>query len=91
MAILKYGYVVLGYGFFIFINILSYTHPSFPGPLETKILFSMLSFVFMSIDSAFFLWTKQITKHEWKDLSLYTRISVILGIIILPLVSLYYN
>jgi hypothetical protein len=91
MAIVKYLWVFLGYGLYIFINILSYTHPSFAGPLSTKIIFSILSFVFMSIDALFFILTKRITKREWKELSLYTRISVVLGIVILPLVSLYYT
>lgn len=91
MAILKYGLIVIGYGLYIFINILSYSNPSFSGPLGTKILFSTLSFVFMTIDVLIFLMTKQITKREWKELSLYTRISVVLGIIILPLISLYYT
>ncbi len=91
MAILKYGLVVFGYGFYVFINIVSYTHPSFPGAFETKIIFSLLSLFFLTIDSLILLIPEKITKRTWKELSLYTRISVVLGILILPLISLYYS
>jgi hypothetical protein len=91
MAILKYGLVVIGYGMYVFVNVLSYTHPSFPGPFETKIIFSLLSLFFLTIDSLILLFPEKITKRTWKELSLYTRISVVLGVLILPLISLYYS
>jgi hypothetical protein len=91
MAILKYVWVFLGYGLFIFINILSYTHPSFPGPIETKILFSLLSFVLLGIDTLLFLIPEKLTKRSWKDFTLYTRISIGIGILVIPLISLYYS
>jgi hypothetical protein len=91
MAILKYVLAVIGYGLYVFINILSYTHPSFSGPVETKIIFSLLSLFFLTIDVLILLVPEKITKRTWKELSLYTRISVVLGVLILPLVSLYYS
>jgi hypothetical protein len=91
MAILKYVWVFLGYGLFIFINILSYTHPSFPGPIETKILFSLLSFVLLNVDVLLILIPKKITNRAWNDFTLYTKISICIGTLVLPLISLYYS
>lgn len=91
MAILRYILAVFGYGWFIGINVLSYTHPSFQGDIQTKFLYSLLSFVLLTLDVIVLVIPKAVTKRHWTELSLYTRISVVVGLFILPLMSLYYS
>ena len=90
MAILKYGYLSLGLILFIFINIVSYTHQSYQADLLTKIIFTSISFVLLIIDYAIILFTKKIFKKDFSAFTTYMKITLYLGIIIIPLISLYY-
>lgn len=91
MAILKYIYLSLGLILYIFFNYLSYTHPAFSGDLLTKVLFSLISLVLLSFDYIVILKSEWIFKKTFKNFTTYTKIMLYLGIIITPLISLYYQ
>lgn len=91
MAILKNIYVFLGFIWFGLINYFSYTRLEFDGPIGMKILYSIISFILLSFLSLSILMTPKIYKKEFIDFSLTVRIMFILGIIIVPLISLYYT
>lgn len=91
MAVLKYLYLSLGLIFYVFLNIVSYTMPTFQGDMFTKILFSSLSFVLLSLDYVVILKTELIFKKPFKMMTTYTKIMLYLGVIVIPLISLYYQ
>ena len=91
MAILKYSYLSLGVILYVLMNIVSYTLPTFSGPLEMKILFSLMSLVLLLIDYILILWTEKILKRPFKDFTTYVKVSLYVGIVIIPLISLYYT
>ncbi|MDX9692185.1 MAG: hypothetical protein RBT45_06985 [Acholeplasmataceae bacterium] len=90
MAILKYAYLSLGIILFVFLNILSYTHEAYAGELNLKILFSFISFSLLMFDYAAILFTKKLFKREFDHFTLYVKITLYLGIIVAPMISLYY-
>lgn len=90
MAILKYSYLSLGLILYGIVNYFSYTDPSFDASLGMKILFSMISFVLLMIDYLVILCTKKIFKKEFSDFTTYVKITLYIGIVIAPLISLYY-
>jgi hypothetical protein len=91
MAILKYSYLVFGVGLYIVLNVLSYTTPIFPGELGTKILFSFISLLLLTLDYATILFTEKLFKRPFRDFTTYMKISLYIGVIIIPLISLYYT
>jgi len=91
MAILKYSYLILGFGLYVAVNVVSYTSPIFPGELGTKILFSVISFLLLLLDYATILFTKKLYKRPFSDFTTYVKVSLYIGVIIIPLISLYYT
>lgn len=91
MAILKYAYLSLGLVLYVLFNIVSYTMPTFQGDMATKILFSGLSLVFLVLDYIVILKTKWLFKKPFQSFTTYTKAMLYLGIIIAPLISLYYQ
>jgi hypothetical protein len=91
MAILKYTYLSLGVILYIGINYISYTNVIYQGDIGMKLLFSALSLIFLSLDYVAIFYTKKVFKKEFKDFSTYVKITLYLGIIIAPLISLYYT
>lgn len=90
MAILKYGYLSLGMILYVLFNIISYTHPAYAGPIEMKILFSIISLGLLSFDYIIILWTRKIFKRNFSDFTTYIKVTLYLGILITPMISLYY-
>jgi hypothetical protein len=90
MAILKYGYLSLGIILYVLFNIISYTHPTYAGPIEMKILFSIISLGLLSFDYITILWTRKIFKRNFSDFTTYIKVTLYLGILITPMISLYY-
>ena len=90
MAILKYVYVGIGLIWYIFINIVSYTNPFYEAVTTYKVIFSTLSLVLFMINALFILYTERILKKPFKSLSLHTKIILIVGVVIIPIISLYY-
>ncbi|PKK93583.1 MAG: hypothetical protein CVV61_03900 [Tenericutes bacterium HGW-Tenericutes-6] len=91
MAILKYIYLVFGIIWFITLNILSYTMPAFDGPLLTKLFYSIISFLLLLFVYLSILKTELIFRKPFQYLSTYMKISLYVGIFVLPLISLYYT
>jgi hypothetical protein len=91
MAVLKYLYLSLGIILYILFNIMSYTMASFDGLLVTKILFSLLSLGVLIIDYIVILKTEWLLKKPFSSLTTYSKFMFYLGIIIAPLISLYYQ
>ncbi len=91
MAILKYAYLSLGIILFVFFNILSYSNPTFHGNFSTKIIFSILSFGLMVLDYLVILKSEWILKKPFQSFTTYTKVMLYLGVIITPLISLYYQ
>lgn len=91
MAILKYVYLSLGIILYVLFNVMSYTMPSFDGKLATKILFSMLSLGVLILDYIVILKTEWLLKKPFTSLTTYSKFMLYLGIIIAPLISLYYQ
>jgi hypothetical protein len=91
MAILKYSYLILGIGLYIAVNVVSYNSLIFPGELGTKILFSVISFLLLLLDYATILFTKELYKRPFSDFTTYVKVSLYIGVIIIPLISLYYT
>lgn len=91
MAILKYSYLIFGIGLYVALNVISYTSPIFPGELGTKILFSVISFLLLLLDYATILFTKKLYKRPFSDFTTYVKVSLYIGVIIIPLISLYYT
>lgn len=91
MAVLKYLYLAFGLIFYITLNVLSYTMPAFQGEILTKILFSAISFALLILDDITILKTEWILKKPFQALTTYTKIMLYLGVIVIPLISLYYQ
>jgi hypothetical protein len=90
MAILKYSYLSLGIILYGFVNFISYTHESYQADLATKIIFSLISFILLMTDYAVILMTKRLFKKEFSEFTTYMKITLYIGIVIAPLISLYY-
>jgi hypothetical protein len=90
MAILKYSYLALGIVLYIAINYISYTNVNFSGEIQMKLIYSFISLLLLILDYIVILFTKKIFKKEFNDFTLYMKISLYLGVIIIPLISLYY-
>lgn len=90
MAILKYSYLSLGVVLYGIVNYFSYTKPSFEAPIGMKILFSTISFVLLVIDYLVILFTKKFFKKDFSNFTTYVRVTLLIGVIIIPLISLYY-
>ncbi len=90
MAIIKKIYVVMGFVWYGFINYLSYNRIEFVAPIGMKILYSIVSFILLSYISLSILFTHKLYKKDFHELKLSTKIMFILGIVIVPLISLYY-
>jgi len=91
VAILKYSYLSLGIILYVGINYISYTHANYQGELGIKLLFSLISLAFLTADYVAILATKKIFKKEFKDFTTYVKITLYIGVLIAPLVSLYYT
>lgn len=90
MAILRKIYVLIGFVWYGVINYFSYQRVEFEAPLGLKILYSLVSFILLTYISLSLVFTERIYKKSFKDLSLSLRLMFILGIVIVPLISLYY-
>lgn len=90
MAILKYSYLSLGLILFVFINVISYTHENYQADLLTKIFFSTISFGLLMFDYVAILYTRKIFKKDFDSFTTYMKITLYIGIVIAPLISLYY-
>ena len=91
MAILKYLYLSFGVLLYIFINFVSYTNPNFAGAISMKIIYSTISFVLLVLDYASILFPKKLYKKDFSQYTTYVKISLYLGVIVIPLISLYYT
>jgi len=91
MAILKYFYLSLGIILYIFINIVSYSNPNFSGELSIKIIYSTISLALLVLDYASILFPKKLYKKDFFEYTTYVKISLYLGVIVIPLISLYYT
>jgi hypothetical protein len=91
MAILKYIYLSLGIFLYIVINIISYTNPNFSGEMSMKIIYSTISLVLLIFDYLSILIPKKLYKKNFSDYTTYVKISLYLGVIVIPLISLYYT
>jgi hypothetical protein len=91
MAILKYLYLSFGIILYVFINIVSYTNPNFSGEMSIKIIYSTISFVLLVLDYASILIPKKLYKKDFSQYTTYVKISLYLGVIVIPLISLYYT
>jgi hypothetical protein len=91
MAILKYSYLSLGVILYIGINYISYTHVAYQADLGMKLMFSALSLLFLSLDYLAILFTQKVFRKEFKDFTTYIKVTLYLGIVIAPLISLYYT
>lgn len=91
MAILKYTYLSLGIVLYVIFNVMSYTMSSFDGVLATKILFSVISFAVLVLDYIVILKTEWLFKKPFHAFTTYSKIMLYLGVIIAPLISLYYQ
>ena len=89
MAILKKGYLILGIAFYIIINVISYTNPSFSGDMRIKIVLSIVSFLLLALDYASILYTKKLYKRNFDDFETFMKINLYLGVVVIPLISLY--
>ena len=90
MAILKKVYVSLGFLWFGFVNYLSYSYVEYEGPIGMKILYSTVSFTLLLYLSISILIPERIYKKTFKEFTLSVKLMFILGIVIVPLISLYY-
>lgn len=90
MAILKYIYLSFGIILYVTVNIISYTSEAYAGDLKVKILFSIISLVLLTLDYLVILMTKKLFKKDFSMFTTYMKITLYLGIIITPLISLYY-
>lgn len=91
MAILKYCYLISGFILYIGINVISYTSPAFEGDLMMKIIYSTVSMILLILDYMVILKTEMIMKKPFKQFSTYTKIMLYVGIVVIPLISLYYG
>jgi len=89
MAILKKGYLILGVAFYIIINVISYTNPSFSGDMTIKIMLSLISLALLILDYASILYTKKLFNRKFDDFETFMKITLYLGVLIIPLISLY--
>lgn len=89
-GILKYSYLGMGIFLFIGVNIFSYTNLGVDGDIFKKLLFSAISFVLLIINYMSILFTKRLYKRDFVDFTRYTKVTMYLGVIIIPLISLYY-
>ena len=89
MAILKYTYLGLGMVLYIVINIISYANPGLIEVMNKKIMFSILSLALLVFDYVCILWTKKLFNRPFNDFATYMKVTLYLGIIIFPLISLY--
>ncbi|MBU1142059.1 MAG: hypothetical protein KKH92_00275, partial [Firmicutes bacterium] len=74
-----------------FINIVSYTNPNFTGELSIKIIYSTISLLLLIFDYASILFPKRLYKKDFSQYTTYVKISLYLGVIVIPLISLYYS
>lgn len=87
MAILKYAYLGFGLGLFLYMNGLSYMVETYAAPLHMKVLFSVISLVLLMIDYALILYPDRFSR---KPMATHTRIILYIGVVVIPLISLYY-
>lgn len=90
MAILRKIYVFIGFVWFGFLNYLSYTRFEFEGPIGMKVIYSIISFILLIYISLSILFTEKVYKKSFSALSLSVKLMLMLGIVIVPLISLYY-
>ncbi len=91
MKVVKYLYLGFGVVLFIGVNIFSFTTSYNNAEIGMKILFSSISFVLMLLNYASIVCTKKLYKREFSDFTTYFKITLYLGVIIIPLISLYYR
>lgn len=91
MKYLKYGYLVFGIFFYIYINYITYTIIDTDADLSMSILFSMLSFVLLMLDYTLILIPHFFIKKPFQNFTLHTKILLYAGVVIIPLISLYYT
>lgn len=65
--------------------------PTFQGNMTTKILFSSISLILLILDFIVILKAELIFKKPLKDMTTYTKVMIYLGVIVIPLISLYYQ
>ena len=91
MVILKYAYLAGGASLYVYMNILSYTHPGYAGELGLKILFSIISLLLTAMIYLMILKPERIFKKSFQELSLHLRIMLYIGVVVAPMISLYYT
>jgi len=89
MAILKRSYLLSGITLYVLINVISYTDTNYSGELSLKITLSLVSFVLLMIDYACIIYTKKIFNRDFEDFATFMKITLYLGVIVIPLISLY--
>lgn len=90
MAILKYSYLSFGFVLYIAINLISYLNPSFGGPILMKILYSSISLIILIFVEASIIYPEKIYKRPFKSFQVSYQLVLFIGVIVAPLVSLYY-
>jgi hypothetical protein len=91
MAILKYTYLSLGVILYVVFNVISYTNDNYVGDLTTKMIFSFISLVFLMLCYALILFSKKLTKKAFYQYPTHLKIALYVGILIAPMISLYYT
>ncbi|MDI6452641.1 hypothetical protein [Peloplasma aerotolerans] len=91
MAVLKYSYLIFGVLLYIVINVISYTNPNFGGELGMKLLFSTASLFLMTLNYSIILFSERLFHKPFHAFSTYVKVSLYLGVIVTPLISLYYT
>ena len=90
MAIMIKLYVFFGWSFYIYINYVSYTHQAYQQNTIVKVLFSLMSFMIIMILNLIIFKSELLFKKPFSMLKTQTKLIVLLGILIAPLISLYY-
>ena len=91
MAIIRYLYLLMGWMMYGLMNVISYTSSSFEGPIQTKIIFSTISLILLLMDNIIILKSEWIFKRPFHTLTKYHQFMVYLGVLVIPLISLYYQ
>lgn len=90
MAIIRRFYVLGGFIWYIILNVISYTNPLYDANIVNKIIFSFISLILFIGNGSIILASERLLKKPFEALSLHTKIIVSVGVIVIPLVSLYY-
>lgn len=88
---MKKLYILSGWIWYGYLNVVSYTNPSYAGPWATKIIYSLTSAILLILLDLILLEKLMFMKKPYALLTLYTKIMLHVGILVVPLISLYYR